>query len=143
MKKLLAAALRAAALSHLAFTGTASAQQEGLVNVFISSDVAVQVPVSVAANVCDVTVAVLVSQINDDAAQCDADAESDATFAGSNRGPGVQSGLINLDLTDVAVQVPVSVAASICDVNVGVLVQDLLDDAATCRADAISITNVT
>jgi hypothetical protein len=112
------------------------------VNVFIS-DVAVQVPVSVAANVCDVTVAVLVSQINDDAAQCDADAESDATFAGSNRGPAVQSGLINLDLTDVAVQVPVSVAASICDVNVGVLVQDLLDDAATCRADAISITNVT
>jgi hypothetical protein len=138
IRKSITGGIAASLLSLGALVAPAGAQQEGLVNAFIS-DVAVQVPVSVAANVCDVNVAVLVSQINDDAANCDADADSDATFVPSSNGPAVQSGLVNLDLQNVAVQVPVSVAANICDVNVGVLVQDLFDDAATCQAGAISV----
>ncbi len=52
-----------------------------------------------------------------------------------------QSGLINVDISDVlnnnniAVVVPISVAANICDVNVVVLAADLADDGeANCTA---------
>ncbi len=43
----------------------------------------------------------------------------------------------------VAVQVPVSVAANVCDVNVAVLVDDLVDDAASCDAVANPIGRIT
>ena len=51
-------------------------QQTGLVNVNIG-DITVQLPVALAANVCDVNAAVLIGQIQDDgSAECTATAES-------------------------------------------------------------------
>ncbi len=55
----------------------AQPQQTGLVNVTIE-DVGIQIPVSVAvaANVCDVTVAVASSFVGSDESVCEADAQS-------------------------------------------------------------------
>jgi hypothetical protein len=136
--KTIAVAVCATALMAGAFASSASAQtqQRGLVNVAVE-DVIVQVPVSVAANVCDVNVAVLAT-VADQAAGCEATADSTATAGpNSNNGSTRQNGLVNVLLDDVLVQVPVSVAANICDVNVAVLAQ-IADQAAACRATAES-----
>jgi hypothetical protein len=141
-------------------TSTAAAQgvgTAGLVNVVLvdfldvnNNNVQIQVPVSVAANVCDVNAAVLVQQFADDGdATCDADATSFATAGsaqGGGNGPGGgqggpfvgTAGLVNVVLVDVVditgnnvqVQVPVSVAANVCDVNVAILVQEFQDTGA-------------
>jgi hypothetical protein len=102
-------------------------------------DVTVQVPIAVAANICDVTVAVLVSDLRDGSAVCDAFAESDATVtpAPPGGGPVVQEGLINVNISGVDIQVPIAVAANVCDVTVAILATDLLEDGeATCDAVA-------
>jgi hypothetical protein len=54
---------------------------------------------------------------------------------------GNQAGdsLINLQISDVEVLVPVSVAANLCDVNVNVLAQQDRTEAASCTATAESI----
>jgi hypothetical protein len=114
-------------------------EQTGLVNIRIENNV-VQVPIGIAANVCDVNVAVLVDDFLDAAAPCRADATSDAeVFVESPDGteqPGDQTGLVNLDISGNQVQIPLAVALNVCDVNVAVLV-DLFDDAAaTCEARA-------
>ena len=100
-----------------------------------------QVPISVAANVCDVNVAVLVEDLRDQAADCDASSTSTADVITTDgmfpsEGPVRQQDLVNVNITDVAVQAPIGIAANICDVNVGVLVSDLRDDAASCDAVA-------
>jgi len=80
--------------------------------------------------VCDVNVAVLVSALTDvGAADCTGSADSDATVtrADGGRGPIRQRGLVNVNVTDLVVQVPVGIAANICDVNAGVLVGLLTD----------------
>jgi len=123
----------------------ASAQpvtQNGLVNVSIT-DTTIQVPISVAANICDVNVAVLVQDLVDNAADCDAAATSlgVVTPAGSH-GPVNQSGLVNVAIDNLNAQVPVSVAANVCDVNVGVLVGMLRDDAAQCNATGVSVATI-
>ena len=47
-----------------------------------------------------------------------------------------QSGLVNVNLEDVALQLPIGVAANVCDVNANVLAADLQDDGtAECAAD--------
>jgi hypothetical protein len=115
--------------------------QEGLVNVNIT-DVAVQVPVGIAANVCDVNVAVLVDTFLDQAADCNADTEQQATVSSSDSGPVNQQGLANVNLTDVSVQIPIGIAANICDVNVGVLVSNFVDQADACDAAGIEITQI-
>ena len=132
-----AAVLGAAALS-LGAAAPASAQQEGLVNVNVSG-VTAQVPIGIAANLCDVSAAVLAGQGDVGPAECDASAESIAT-----RGPGGgaaadQEGLVNVNISDVTVQVPVSVAANICDLNVAVLAEQLDVGEATCTATAESL----
>ena len=137
MRKLHAAVALVACLAGSAlFAGPASAQnqQRGLVNVAVE-DVIVQVPVAVAANVCDVNVAVL-AQVADDAAACEATADSTATAGPNGNGPPTrQEGLVNVLLDDVLVQVPVSVAANVCDVNVAVLAE-IIDTAQACDATA-------
>ncbi len=60
----------------------------GLVNVTIVdavdvNDVVVQVPIAAAVNLCDVTVAVLVEDLRDGDANCDATATSNANRGGS------------------------------------------------------------
>jgi len=116
--------------------------QEGLVNVSIT-DTTVQVPISVAANICDVNVAVLVQDLLDDSAACNADSTSDASVTpAGGHGPVNQSGLVNVAIDNLSVQVPVSVAANVCDVNVAVLVGMLQDDAADCNATGVSVAQI-
>ena len=49
----------------------------------------------------------------------------------------VGGGLVNVVIDDVTVQVPLAVAANVCDVNVAVLIAAIEDTGtATCEADA-------
>ncbi len=100
-------------------------------------DVTVQVPISVAANICDVNVGVL-ARIQDQARQCEATADSAASAGASGGPPARQEGLVNVLLDDVVVQVPVAIAANVCDLNVAVLAE-VADDAAACEATADSL----
>jgi hypothetical protein len=120
--------------------GPASAQQTGLVNIDISDNV-IQVPVTVAANICDVNVAVLVADLQDAPADCTAegDAGAEAITPAQGNGGGPQTGLVNVKVEGNTVQVPIAVAANVCDVNVAILVDLLADDEASCDADASSI----
>jgi hypothetical protein len=139
LRKLIAPILVAGTLSvGAAAPAAAQTFQQGLVNVNVE-DVTVQVPIAVAANICDVTVAVLVSDLRDGSAVCDAFAESDATVtpAPPGGGPVVQEGLVNVNISGVDIQVPVAIAANLCDVTVAILATDLLEDGeATCDAVA-------
>jgi hypothetical protein len=118
-----------------AFAAPAAAQnrQEGLVNVAVE-DVTVQLPIAVAANVCDLNVAVL-AEIADDGGTCDATADSAASAGRSGNGNTRQEGLVNVLVDDVVVQAPIALAANVCDVNVAVLA-NVLDDASACEAQA-------
>jgi hypothetical protein len=121
------------------FVAPASAQQEGLVNLAVT-DVNVQVPIAVAANLCDVNVGVLAEQERAGGAQCDATADSLARGGPRDNEPSQggteQDGLINVLIDDVNVQVPIAVAANVCDLNVGVLARQLRMGGADCDADA-------
>ena len=134
-KLLIACAITTAGLA--AGAAPASAQnQEGLVNVAVE-DVTVQVPVSVAANVCDLNVVAL-GELQDEGGTCVATSDAAASAGASpDGGPANQEGLVNVLIDDVIVQVPVAVAANICDVNV-VILGTLLDDSTACVAAADS-----
>jgi hypothetical protein len=124
-------------IAAMAMPASASAQQEGLVNVDISGN-NVQVPIGIAANICDVNVAVLVDDFLDSAAPCRSDAQGRAVFVDSG-GPGepqAQTGLINISISGNNVQIPVAAALNVCDINVAVLVDLFDDDSATCEARA-------
>jgi hypothetical protein len=142
--KLLVATVVATTAFAVGATPASAQQQEGLVNIIVS-DVTIQVPVSVAANLCDINVAILATQERFGGAKCDADAESTASAGpGDQNGtPGEggfeQDGLVNVIITDVIAQVPISLAANICDVNVGVLARQLRVGETTCRARAVSL----
>jgi len=133
MKALLAAFAATAMLATMASPASAQSKQEGLVNVAIE-DVIVQLPIAVAANVCDLNVAVL-SEIADQAGTCTATADSAASAGPSGNDNIRQDGLVNVLVSDVVVQAPIALAANICDVNVAVLAR-MLDDASACEAVA-------
>ena len=117
----------------------AATQQEGLVNVNVEN-VTAQVPIGIAANVCDVNANVLAEQLRNGGAECDATAESIATNGPGNGGSNTrQQGLVNVNAADIVVQLPVSLAANVCDVNVGVLAAQLRQGGATCNATADAI----
>jgi hypothetical protein len=129
----------------LALAGTAAAQpqrQEGLVNVIVG-DVVVQLPIAVAANVCDVNVNVLARQVRLGGAECEAAAESGATvpWRGQRSGPQQQEGLVNVIVGDIFVQAPIGIAANICDVNANVLAEQVRLGGAQCEAEATAIAN--
>jgi hypothetical protein len=130
-----AASVAAAATFGLAAPASADVTQDGLVNVNVS-DLNVQVPVDVAATICDVNVAVLTQDLIDDAAPCNAAGDGDARITTADSGDTTQEGLVNVNLTGVNVQIPVNVAATVCDVDVAVLTGLVLGDAAPCTADA-------
>ena len=134
-------ALLGATMLLLALAGApASAQQNGLVNVNVE-DVVVQVPVALAANLCDVNVNVLAVQLRQGGATCDAQASSDAVFdpeTEDGEAPTAQSGLVNVNLEDVTIQVPVAIAANICDVNANILALQARDGGAECTATSDS-----
>ena len=137
MRKLfLAPALAVAlALGAPSFAMAATNDQNGLVNVNLQGlslaiPVSVAVPIGVAANVCDVSV---LSLQDPGGATCTATnnslalsravalAMTDPNGGGSNN---EQSGLVNVNVQDLALAVPVSVAipvgiaANVCDVSV-------------------------
>ena len=54
-----------------------------------------------------------------------------------------QSGLVNVMIGDVVVQVPVAVAANVCDVNVNVIAEQFVGtDRTVCEADAAAMAQV-
>ena len=134
------AALVATGAVTLGAAGAAEAQtrQEGLVNVNVEN-VTAQVPIGIAANVCDVNANVLAEQLRGGGAECDATAESIATNGPNQGGPTRQEGLVNVNAADIVVQLPVALAANVCDVNVGVLARQLRAGGATCDATADAI----
>jgi len=132
----------------MAFAVPAQAQnrQEGLVNVAVE-DTAVQVPIAVAANICDVNVAVLARVFdpeNPNEPVCTATADSAASASSSGGPPTRQEGLVNVLIDNVAIQVPIALAANVCDVNVAVLAEIIDGDPPApneeaCLADADSL----
>ena len=132
----LLAVLAAAALAltaSLPQAARAQSVQEGLVNVAVE-DVTIQLPIAVAANICDLNVAIL-AEIADEGGTCTATADSAASAGPSSNDSIRQEGLVNVLIDDVVVQVPIAVAANVCDVNVAVLA-NVLDDASACEAVA-------
>jgi hypothetical protein len=135
MKIRLTMAAFVAAVSCLAAASTAAAQphQSGLVNVAVV-DNTVQIPIGIAANVCDVAVNVLATATATSPADCTAMAPATAFSTGGGGGGGGQSGLVNLWVSNNTIQVPVGIAANICDVSANVLAQGTLTGPATCDA---------
>ena len=134
--RLFSAAVVAIAAFAASATPASAQSQEGLVNVAVE-DVTVQVPVSIAANVCDLNVVAL-GELQDAGAVCVATADAAASQGASPGGRSTrQEGLVNVLLDDIVVQVPVAVAANICDVNVAIL-GEVLDDTTACAAVADS-----
>ena len=140
-KRLITGLLGSAVLS-LALVGPTVAQNQAtdsLVNVQIG-DVTVLAPVSLAANLCDVAVNVLARQIKD-GAECDTTAESIANWNENAGGNGNKAGnsLVNVQIGDITVLLPIAIAANVCDVAVNVLATQL-KDGAECVAAATSET---
>jgi hypothetical protein len=118
----------------IAAAPAAAQPQQGLINVDVSHNV-VQVPVAVAANLCNVQVGVLASGLAQGPVTCTADAVATSVSRGTGgSGGGPQTGLVNVAITDNTIQVPVGIAANICDVQAGVLAAGLLQGPATCTA---------
>jgi hypothetical protein len=142
-KRSVLATFASVAVLSLGLAGPAAAQtqQEGLVNVNIEN-VTVQVPIGVAANICDVNAAILAEQRRAGGARCEATAESVATRGPGNGGGTQQEGLVNVNAEDIVIQLPVTVAANVCDVNVGVLARQLRRGGAECTATPESIATV-
>jgi hypothetical protein len=134
---LLTAALMAVSL--IAAPSAAAARQSGLVNINLEDNV-VQVPVALAANICNISVNVLVSRLRDTGeTACNATAFSGATVTPRDGGNGStrQDGLINVNIEDNFVQIPIAAAANVCDVDVAILVGLILEEDATqCDANA-------
>src|SRR3954462_3851107 len=135
MKIRLTLAALVAAVSCLAVASTAGAQpQSGLVNVAVVNNT-VQIPIGVAANVCDVSVNVLAAGTLTSPADCNAVAGAPAYSTGDGGGGGgSQHGLINLEVSNNTIQVPVAVAANLCDIAVNVLAQAVATGPASCNA---------
>ena len=129
------------ALAAPAMAAPGDVEQDGLVNVNVG-DVTIQLPLAIAANVCDVNVNVLAEQLETGDAECTVEAESGAVIPGIGDGDGDgnvdQEGLVNVNVGDVTLQLPVAVAANVCDVNVNVLARQLKSGDATCDAAAES-----
>jgi len=140
-KRLITGLLGSAVLSLALVAPTLAQNQAGdsLVNVQIG-DVTVLAPVSLAANLCDVAVNVLARQIKD-GAECDTTAESIANWNESAGGNGNTAGdsLVNVQIGDITVLLPIAIAANVCDIAVNVLATQL-KDGAECDAVATSET---
>ncbi|MGR3572877.1 hypothetical protein [Brevirhabdus sp.] len=127
---------------------SSSADQTGLVNVSVDDNV-VQVPVGVAANACGVDVSALSGFLGSDETACSIDqstaAQNGIKAAKNNAGNdpkikqgsdgGDQSGLVNVSVDDNVVQVPISVAANVCDLDISALSEFVGSDDTACTID--------
>lgn len=134
-KRRLAAAVTCSALALGVSAGPSSAAtQRGLVNVDVANNT-VQVPVGVAANICDVGVGVISGGTFDGNSTCDAISTPTANGGGGGGGAGSnQQGLVNVSLTGNTVQIPIGIAANVCDVDVNVITQNTFDGNSACTA---------
>jgi hypothetical protein len=123
--------------SSVMLSGSAQAQQDGLVNLNID-DVTVQIPVSAAANICGVAVNVLAMGIVQGPVDCQAGSIALAEDDDGSAEPPDQDGLINVNITNVDVQVPIDVAANVCGVSVTALAAALLEGPVDCAASGRS-----
>jgi hypothetical protein len=143
MRRVLASTFAALTLALGAGATTAAAQttQNGLVNINLEN-ITVQVPVGLAANVCDVNVAVIARLIDvGDRTRCTAVADAtaqDVTVGSAPSGATTQNGLINVNISNVTIQVPIAVALNVCDVNVAILAVLIDTSDASCDATATS-----
>lgn len=137
IRVLIAAFVVAVVAAAVAVPANAQTQQNGLVNVNLEG-IDIGVPIAVAANICDVDVAVLAEVRKLGGTACTADAESGAVFGPGGNSNARQEGLVNVNVSDVVVKVPVSVAANICDVAVNVLAQQRDNGQVSCDAVANS-----
>src|SRR5215213_3218391 len=130
------AVLTAVVAMSMGAAAPASAQvdQDGLVNVNVT-DNTVQIPIGLAANVCGVSAAVLSEQIGSSTVDCTALADADAmSTGGGGGGQTTQNGLVNVNVEDNVLQVPVSIAANVCGIGVGVLSRQLGTSDVECDA---------
>jgi hypothetical protein len=139
LKKLTSASFAGLALT-VAMVAPAAAQNragDSLVNVQIS-DVTIAVPIAIAANLCDIDVNVLATQTDVGRTTCTADATSIATpgTGGGHGGNRAGDSLVNVQVSDLTVLLPVGIAANVCDVNANVLAEQLEVGRATCDAVA-------
>jgi hypothetical protein len=140
MIKAVTATLGAFAIGTAGFLGFGQAggveaqpRQQGLVNVNIT-DTTVQVPIGVAANICDLNVNALAEAIDLGEATCGAENTVTAVDNdGNGGGPANQEGLVNLNITNLTVQIPIGIAANVCDVNANVLARGLDLGESACR----------
>lgn len=128
--------------ASMAFAPAAGAQQTGLINIAIEDNF-VAVPISVAANICNVNLAVLaVQRRTGGSTDCTAVSEANAPGPGATAGNGgttQQDGLINVIIAGNEVLVPIAAALNVCDVNAAVLaLQEITTGEATCEAEATS-----
>ena len=131
-----------AAAVLLCSTAAFAQDQEGLVNLSVDGNT-VQVPVSVAANVCDIAVDVLSADfVGTEETVCEIDQQTAATndIAGYEDAPGQgggnQNGLVNVSVDGNTVQVPIGVAANVCGVAANVLARDFTgSDSTACEID--------
>jgi hypothetical protein len=120
-----------------------AARQNGLVNINLEDNI-VQVPIGIAANVCDVNAAVLAALVDNDETDCKSTSTALAgatiTDKDNTGGRTVQNGLVNVNVEGNQVQVPIAAAVNICDVNIAILLGFILDNGeTTCTADAGAI----
>jgi len=144
MRKFLPATLAATAIGATSLLGLGAANlaaaqphQSGLVNVALV-DTTVQVPIGIAANVCDVNVNVLAAQLDLGPTACGAEAMASAVDNVGGGGGGHQSGLVNIFAENTTIQVPIGIAANLCDISANVLAQQAHAGDATCQAVANS-----
>jgi hypothetical protein len=97
-------------------------QQTGLVNVSLTNTT-IQVPVAVAANICNVTANVIAANnFTPNGSPCTATSTPSASGGGGGGGGSTsQTGLVNVSLTNTTVQIPVGVAANVCNVTANVI----------------------
>ena len=129
----LAAAAAVLSIGFAASPVFAQTEQEGLVNVNVE-DNTVQVPVSVAAQVCGLDVNVLTEQyVGTDQVACNIDQATAAQNkigdgpgqgAGQGKGQPRQEGLVNVNVAGNTVQVPIGIAAQVCGVEANVIAAD-------------------
>jgi hypothetical protein len=118
--------------------GGGNVAEDSLVNVQIG-DVEVLVPVAAAVNLCDINLNVLAEQEREGGATCTATAESLASPGiGDGQGGGNTAGdsLVNVQIGDVTVALPIALAANVCDINVNVLAEQEREGGATCTASS-------
>jgi hypothetical protein len=125
------------AMALPAGAGAQNTAGDSLVNVQIG-DVLVELPIAVAANVCDVNVNVLARQADVGDTTCTADADATAT---PPQGPGghqnnAGNSLVNVQAGDITVLVPIGIAANICDLSVNALAEQLKLGNDECEATA-------